>query len=640
MKPTDPNTAFQLAEKAIMRGDWLAARRAYGRVLRSLPADWRGYYRVGLLEAGGGYFELAERAFKKALALSEDNIQVAANLAQVFLLTDRPNETVALMNSIAVKAPNSPDVQRLIGTAHQELGRLDLAEEAYRRAMELGTSDPAVLNNRAVVLQALGRSAEAIELLELLRSRGDDKLETLNNLGNLYRVVGRNSKSAETFALALEHAPLSTHLHRNLALLNRDGGHIDAGIASARRASISNPQDVDGLVVMAEMLEHRAELGHAGRLTDRALMGAPGNMDALALMARVHRRNGDSEAALHLLQDALLALAGRPGEHKMFFEIAQVEQALGHYHEAFQALVQANQSQMSWMPEGRVDPLRAFDQVLALNDMLSIFEVNEFSINNPVDPEGAPVFLVGFPRSGTTLLDQVLDSHPSIVVLEERPLVAGMIARIKNAGYRYPEDLCRLDNEILESLRVGYLNDRDSYISVPESCVFVDKMPLNIVHAALIRRVFPNARFILSLRDPCDVCLSCFMQSFELNDWMAVFTDIEATARLYDGVFSLWRGTVEKLRIDHHVVRYEDLIADLRSTASATMAYLGLEWDDRMAAFHEHAKRRGHLATPSHSQVTQPVYGHAVGRWRRYGAAMDDVADRLKPSRQAMGYGD
>jgi len=249
------------------------------------------------------------------------------------------------------------------------------------------------------------------------------------------------------------------------------------------------------------------------------------------------------------------------------------------------------------------------------------------------------VFLVGFPRSGTTLLDQVLDSHPEVVVLEERPLVAGMIARVKSNGYRYPEDLARLDDATVATLRRGYLTDRDRYINVPGGHVFVDKMPLNIVHAALIRRVFPNARFLLALRDPRDVCLSCFMQSFELNDWMAAFTDINTTAELFNVVFDLWCRTSERLSLDYHTVRYEDLIEDLRATASAAIGYLGLEWDEGMATFHEHAKRRGHLNTPSHAQVTQPVYSHAVQRWKRYGAAMDEPARILEPSRIALGYG-
>ena len=640
MKSTDPNAAFQSAEKAIARGDWQGARRAYGRVLKSMPKDWRGYYRAGLLEAGGRHYKFAEKALARALALSTDNVQVAANLAQVYLLTDRPAEAVDLIEPVAAKAPNSPDIQRHLGIAYQETGRLDLAETAYCRAMELGSSDPVVLNNRAVVLRALGRPVEAIGLLERLRGQGDDRLETLNNLGNLYRTVGRNRESAEIFALALKRTPLSTHLHRNLALLNRDSGQIDIGITAARRAAVIDPSDMDGIVIMAEMLEHRADLDNARRLTSRAVIGAPDSSDAAALSARVHRRLGDCQSALRVLESSPARSGDGPGEHKLLFELAQVEQVLGDYEKAFQTLVDANHRQLAAMPAGRVDPRRVFEQVGALGQMIDTIDPTEFMTDVPGNCHEAPIFLVGFPRSGTTLLDQVLDSHPSVVVLEERPLVTGMIARMKSAGYVYPDDLPCLDGAMLEQLREGYLEDRDSYVLVPKGSVFVDKMPLNIVHAALIHRVFPNARFILALRDPCDVCLSCFMQSFDLNDWMAVFTDIGGTARLYGAVFDLWHRTADKLKLDHHIVRYEDLISDMRGTVSQAVQFLGFEWDDRMSAFHEHARHRGHLATPSHSQVTQPVYAHAVGRWKRYGVAMDEIALILESRRSALGYGD
>ncbi len=639
MKPLDPNAAFRSAEKAIAKGDWLGARRAYGRVLKSLPRDWRGFYRAGLLEARGQNYQFAENALARALSLAPDNAEIAANLAQIHLLTGNASRALELLRPIAEKAPTVAAIHHRIGLACQELGRLEEAEQAYREAMDLGSRDPAVLNNRAVVLQALGRVLDAIVLLESLRKSGSAGIETLNNLGNLYRIVGRHGDSAEIFALALRQAPLNSHLHRNLALLNRDGGDVKTAIAAARRAAVSQPGSMDGMVIIGELLEHRAELSEAEQLVRRGAMAAPDNPDAAALLARIMRRTGRGEAALAFLRGSPAIEEGRAGGHKLLFEAAQSEQALGRHEQAFETLVAANRRQIAAMPAGRADPKRVFSQVRALGTMVDALNPADFAAQERSETGEAPVFLVGFPRSGTTLLDQVLDSHPSVVVLEERPLVTGMIARLRGAGFRYPEDLLQMKAADLTKFRQGYLEDRNRYVSVPKGSVFVDKMPLNIVHAALIQRVFPAAKFLLALRDPRDVCLSCFMQSFELNDWMAVFTDIEDTARLFDEVFELWGRTAEKLDLVYHAVRYEQLIADLRGTASAAIGFLGLEWDDAMAAYHEHARNRGHLATPSHSQVTQPVYSHAVQRWRRYGAAMEKTAEILKPSCIALGYG-
>lgn len=639
MKPVDPNAAFQAAEKAIAKGDWGGARRAYGRVLKSMPRDWRGFYRAGLLEARGGNYRFAEKALIRARDLAPDNADISANLAQVYLFMDAPEPALELLQAIVSKAPNLPDIHQRIGLACQEMGRFEEAEAAYGRAMELGAGDPAVLNNRAVVLQNLGRSMEAIGLLEILVERGSGGTEMLNNLGNLYRVVGRFEDSAGVFAAAVAAAPENAHLHRNLALLHRDRGDAAAGINVARRSCICAPEVMDGLAIIAELLEHRADLEDAKRLLNRAITGAPTNTDAAALLARIQRREGDAEGALRSVERFMSRAKNPLGGHKLMFEAAQAEQSLGRFDAAFDSFTRANRAQMAAMATGRVNPDRVFAQVRALADMIESVDPEGFPPPVPTRMVDAPVFLIGFPRSGTTLLDQVLDSHPSVVVLEERPLVAAMIARVKSAGFRYPQDLPRLDNTTLDTLGRGYLADRERYVAVPPGHVFIDKMPLNIVHAALIARVFPEARFLLALRDPCDVCLSCFMQSFELNDWMAVFTDIETTAGLFNDVFNLWHRTARKLALDHHRVRYEDLIQDLRSTASAAIGYLGLEWDEEMAAFHEHAKRRGHLNTPSHSQVTQPVYSHAVQRWKRYGTAMDGAARLLEPSRLSLGYG-
>jgi hypothetical protein len=167
-----------------------------------------------------------------------------------------------------------------------------------------------------------------------------------------------------------------------------------------------------------------------------------------------------------------------------------------------------------------------------------------------------------------------------------------------------------------------------------------DKMPLNIVHAGLIKRLFPRARFILALRHPCDVCLSCLMQNFSLNHSMAVFCSLDDTIRFYREVFSLWERYMETLNLSVVTVRYEDMTRDLRGSTEPVLNFLGLEWDERLLAFHEHARGRGYIATPSYAQVTQPLYGHAVARWQRYGPKLMAAAEELYAEIERFGYGD
>ena len=169
MKQAGPDAAFQNAERAGAGGNWVGARRIYGRILKAAPRDWRGFYRAGLLEARGGHYGLAEKAFDRAQALSGGNATVAANLAQIYLFTERPIEAAGLLEQVAAEAPNSADIQRQLGDAYQQLDQLARADTAYRRAMDLGANEPALLNNYAIVLQARGKLAEAIAMLEAVR---------------------------------------------------------------------------------------------------------------------------------------------------------------------------------------------------------------------------------------------------------------------------------------------------------------------------------------------------------------------------------------------------------------------------------------------------------------------------------------
>jgi hypothetical protein len=152
--------------------------------------------------------------------------------------------------------------------------------------------------------------------------------------------------------------------------------------------------------------------------------------------------------------------------------------------------------------------------------------------------------------------------------------------------------------------------------------------------------VFPEARFLLALRHPCDVVLSCFMQNFHLNTWMASFTTLEGAARLYRAALGVWETYVDAFDPPRLTVRYEDLVDDLPREAARVLQFLDLPWHDGVTRFHEHARGRGVLATPSAAQVTQPVYRTALARWRRYDFAMTPIARTLAEEIRRYGYDD
>ncbi len=257
------------------------------------------------------------------------------------------------------------------------------------------------------------------------------------------------------------------------------------------------------------------------------------------------------------------------------------------------------------------------------------------------DGRSDPVFLVGFPRSGTTLLDTILRSHRAISVVEERNTVRNVRKALERLPGGYPDGLAELNPAHLAELRQKYFTELDKHLAPEDrSAVVVDKLPLNIVDAGLIHRIFPQARFLFAQRHPCDCVLSCFMQDFKINEAMANFQDLEEAARLYDKVMTLWQQYRTVLPLEVYTARYEVLIESFEETLTEILDFLGVDWDDGVRNYAETALRRGKINTPSYNQVTQPLYTRARGRWERYREHMQPVLPTLLPWARRFGYGE
>jgi hypothetical protein len=249
------------------------------------------------------------------------------------------------------------------------------------------------------------------------------------------------------------------------------------------------------------------------------------------------------------------------------------------------------------------------------------------------DKPGSPAFLVGFPRSGTTLLDTFLMGHADIAVIEER----GMMA----AAQRAVGDIAALAERTpleLGQARRAYLEELHQYADPSFAGVVLDKLPLNMIAAPLIHCLFPDARLIFAQRHPCDVVLSCFMQGFALNDSMACFLDLVDAAAYYDAAMTVWTKSREMLRLQTHSVIYEQLVNDPNAAIRPAVEFLGLGWRPRLLRHVETARARGAISTPSYNQVTQPLSERASGRWRRYEKQLTPVLPVLLPWAERLGY--
>jgi len=247
---------------------------------------------------------------------------------------------------------------------------------------------------------------------------------------------------------------------------------------------------------------------------------------------------------------------------------------------------------------------------------------------------GAPTFLVGFPRSGTTMLGQALAMHPALFTIDEKDTLAESVAAFyKDASGL--EALERLNATEAVAYRDRYFERARAYGWPGEEAGLVDKLPTNTLALPIIAKIFPGAKILLPRRDPRDVVLSCFRREFVINPTTIEFLSLDGAARLYDATFRLFDLYQSRLHLDVRVQGHEGLVADFEGEMKAILAFLGLPWEPAVADF---AKRGAWVATPSSAQLAGGLSAEGVGAWRRYRFALEPVLPMLAPWVERFGY--
>jgi hypothetical protein len=253
----------------------------------------------------------------------------------------------------------------------------------------------------------------------------------------------------------------------------------------------------------------------------------------------------------------------------------------------------------------------------------------------------SPVFLLGYLRSGTTLLEQVFSAHPAVTVTNETALMPSVLRELRRLGGDNGDWLTQLEHlgaGALAHLRAHYFAEARSRFKVPAGGMLLDKTAMNTLNIALINLLFPQARAIFAVRDPRDVAISCFMQPFDLSPITVHWLDWEDGARMYAETMSFWRAMRQRLSLHVAVSRYEHLVEDLRGAVEPVLAHCGLAWHDDCARFHAHQRSEA-IRTPSYAQATRPLYRGSVGRWRAYAEPIGVISPVLAPALMDFGYG-
>jgi len=405
-------------------------------------------------------------------------------------------------------------------------------------------------------------------------------------------------------------------------------GRPEKAEAALDEALLLDPGCAPALLALADLAERANRLDALEALLARAAaVGIPAT-DTMLLTARLRYRRGDLAGALAAAQ-----AAPRSGDGGARAElIGRILDRKGDPAAAFAAFAEMNREAGSVVPNARA-AARLYREEIARTAALVTPGWHGSWTALPPPARPAPVFLLGFPRSGTTLLDTMLAGHDEVVVLEERPVLEAA-ARALGGQDR----LASLDAAQIEALRSRYFEALDAAAPDARGRLVVDKMPLGLTCVPLIHRLFPEARIIFAERHPCDVVLSGFMVRFDPRGGMANFLDLEDTALLYDRIMRLWQNCRAALPLAVHRVRYERLVADPEAELRPLAAFLGLGWDGRLLDHRATARDRGHIGSASYAQVTEPVHMRASERWRRYRAQLVPILPILSPWAEQLGY--
>jgi tetratricopeptide (TPR) repeat protein len=518
-------------------------------------------------------------------------------------------------------------------------GARDEAVALCRQAIGQFGEDANALMVLGVVSQESGDVAGAIAHLERARALMPNHIHVLVNLGSAYRAAGRLHEARMTLEAALQLDRRFAVAHNNLGNVMLDLGDRDGAKRAYERAAAGQANYAEPVAGLARIAEEEHRLDDARQLAERALRLSPQNVLAQLTRARVLSRDGDPAAALPLLE-SLLRSVGLTATNRVIAEgfLGEVLDQLGRVDDAFAAFARANELQYSqFAPIYHAD--RGSMSAGAIERLTTFVRETDLARWSATPPAGgtAPVFLVGFPRSGTTLLDQILASHPEITTLEERDTLAGPAAVLfqPDQGFGHWADLPGGEVERLRALYWGQV--KTGLAGAPMKSVFVDKLPLNAVYLPLIYRLFPAAKIILAIRDPRDVVLSCYQQRFGMNPAMFQLLKIESAAAYYDRVMGLVRASRDKLPLAVHEIKYEAVVGDFDASVGGLLAFLGLAWDDGVREFAATAKGRT-VGTPSATQVVRPLYSSAQGKWRRYRRFLEPQLPVLEPWVCDFGY--
>lgn len=620
--PSHPNSFLLIANALCARGQPTPAIVCYHKALAINRNDACAHNGIGLALQQLGRVEEALPYHRQALELKPDMAEAHAGLANAHRLLGRLEEAAGhYLNALAVRPNYAAAHNDVAGVLHL-LGRSDEAIGHYQRALLVQPDYADAHYNLANILGGLGRREEAIGHYAKAIEIRPAFAEARNNMANVLQALGRHDEAVAQYKAAVGLKPRYTQAHHNLGkayfALNR---YEDAIAAYENALAIdSSKATVHNDVAAAHLV-----LGHfreAYAAFAAAVARAPRNAAIHLNLASLAPFTPDDPrlAALEKLAELAPSLS-ESDAIAVHFALGKAHGDLQDPEQSFRHLLKGNalkRRQIVYDEEATLAGLARIPATFTPELMQGKRGCGDYS--------QVPIFIVGMPRSGSTLLEQILASHSRVFGAGEIDDFAKVVMEMSGASEDFPELIGSLSSDDLRGLGQRYV-DRVS-AKAPDAMRITDKMLSNFTYVGLIHLALPNARIIHVSRDPIDTCLSCFSLLFADDHEPAYAYDLAELGRYYRAYATLmhhWQAVLPRgVMLE---VRYEDVVADLERQARRLLAHCGLEWEDRCLAFHE-TQRPVHTA--SVTQVRRPIYRDSVGRWRPYQRLLQPLFDALK----------
>ena len=666
--------ALQQGIEAHRKGNLREAERLYRAVLKIYPKNAEANHNLGLLAVAANKPTIAISLFKTALDADRSVEQYWLSYITALIKEKKFDKAIKLIRQASKQAATKNrlhEAYNSLGIGLKAVGNLREAETSLRKAISIAPKNYVPHINLGNTLLELGLREDAVACFKQAISLKPDFAEAHFNLANALFQLGKLHDAEASYKQALTLNPAHATAHNNLGLTLSKLDKLEAAKKHYTAAVTLNPSYFEAYLNIGNAhygLQEltKAEVGYRKAIEIKSDYAEP-YFNLCELLEKTNRL----EEVLSVVEQGRASVFEHDDEF-LFFE-AFVFFRQEKYKAVGSIIAKINLDKLSenrktiflklkadWLHnqkdfDGAFDVYYAMNQTVknSLDYLLSqpdqYFNIQREKVreleklqqksnyNGSVSADWfQPTFLVGFPRSGTTLLDTILRSHSKIDVVEEQPLVIKMHEKLGVS--KTFSDIEIIDDDLAKILSDVYFTELEKRIQHRNDALLIDKLPLNILSVPLIKKVFPGAKFILALRHPLDCVLSCWMQNFKLNQAMANMADLDRTVDFYCTAMEILELCKQRYQLDIHQIRYEDLVVDFTGNISELLAFLDLTWEEQLKGYQKTAIARGKINTPSYSQVIKPIYDSAAYRWKKYEKNLLPHKKRLAIWAEAYGY--